>query len=1602
MEMAKKDGLEGRCPACRSPYDKDKINSATPNDHDEFTESGTEKKQKFVKGRVKATGVAAGGGGQAPPPGSSIVGADVRKHLANVRVVQRNLVYVVGMPYSLADEETLVRKEYFGQYGKVVKIAVSRSNSAMSTTSGTAHGPTANVYVTFFREEDAVRCIQAVDGCMFEGRTLRACFGTTKYCNAWLKNLVCPNPDCLYLHEVGTQEDSYTKEEMLHRYNTGLTSSALSPAVGLLTSKHLPQYESGVNRRAVNGLPPPVDGFIMDKQPAPTFLAAAGGGTSALRGNTVLTLGTGTFGKGTAVGPSVGGGAGAGVGAVGGGILPPAASWGAKGGTAAGKLILSTPKPYTAPGAPTGHGQANGAPPVGANAFNNASVWPSPALSSALYSSSPPTAAPGFGPGSAASAAGLGRTSHLTQQHTQQFKPSATVLSSRVIQASAHSPPVIAGQPSAVQPPSNPPGPAGGSGGKSPYRERQRKSPPSPMQSPPPPSSTATLASNQATTSNSHRGGAGGKVLDSLEAASFAAAAAGSAPGADATRLPARQTQAWPTPPGIASAAALAAPPAAVVEDATASAGHVQRLSDVVSSTAVAGTGVGQAVTAAQREGGAGASNAALLVPPGIAPPVGAITAGASPGGKGGGQGTRGKSRLVVLGHTGGASSKSLLSSSSAGSGAGTSPREKLPADKGAEVVAETTVSPASVAKEDTAMSIGVSSNGSSSALDTASLQHISSASPGQARKGGTSVNPSSSSSVAESSRALQANQSSAAPPGFAVPPGFGPATVKARGVDDGAGVGKSTGGSQTEKADAVAAAISTSGGTEPNGSAAISSERTMEGFETTPSQHDVQRVDWSMPGSQGSGRYRDPSLVDWQTPADTSSSRVSSAIGGRSWRQQGEQLSSSADSILFPTHIASSAVSRGSVDDLREDSSSLIMRMAEVAQQLQQRLHEEQQDQGAIPSKENEWSLIEGILEMPLKNGGRGTHAHRNGSVDDAQDDEADTLWDASWLAAAAISTSLKVQAGGEPSGTAAAAAAALVAKASASPKDPVAGWLLHSLSMPPGSRKLNGTSPSTNPNPGSSSLTPGPAAAAVPVHAQAPPPASSFKQSRFSFARNSSGAQAGHQGSALPHSMSFPHQKGEEAAQVLQAPTTLRSVPEAPPGFSIKKGSSINAAQNDGADTTRLLGPEVATSALAVPPGFKIPTRASSPALPVAGSVPNGGTLAAASTGGDAQSQTVARDDSSVLPGLLSNPSLLSTALDGETASAAATAAVAAVTALSDGPSALTSVWQTPSTSTSPPFSTNGMTSATCLGDPSAGRASGSLVAPAFSPATVGNASAWDFASSVAASDPAWSMDQGSSANQGRGLSLGAGMFPTGSAELPTNAVDSSRANPGDSAGRGASSAASPSLLSALSRTLQAFSTAGAAPAGFGSSTTSAPQTSFMTSGPSLTTSTSLWLPGAQRGVGAVVGEQDADYMQSSSAHPSQAREAFPGARLGQIPHRVDSQKAVNGPVIKSRLVALAEPMGTSSVATDLEPWQLLPETDVVEEVAVSSAPLTSLVGLGSAVLPGLLGKTASGRGLATTEPKVGTSIPFKATSRRVGGGRYGFGLEPEDGAN
>jgi len=187
--------------------------------------------------------------GRGAPPGGITLD---RRSLQNLRVIQRHLIYVIGLPPSLSNTDTLASADFFGQYGKVVKVVV---NTHEGVANDDPRYGSVSAYVTFQYRDDARAAIRAVDGFWLEGRHLRASFGTTKYCNNFARSLPCTNPDCLYLHELGEAEDRFTKEEI----QAGLARQhAAMDRDFILTGKVLLGGASGTGLRPTKPvLPPP-------------------------------------------------------------------------------------------------------------------------------------------------------------------------------------------------------------------------------------------------------------------------------------------------------------------------------------------------------------------------------------------------------------------------------------------------------------------------------------------------------------------------------------------------------------------------------------------------------------------------------------------------------------------------------------------------------------------------------------------------------------------------------------------------------------------------------------------------------------------------------------------------------------------------------------------------------------------------------------------------------------------------------------------------------------------------------------------------------------------------------------------------------------------------------------------------------------------------------------------------------------------------------------------------------------------------------------------------------------------------------------------------
>ncbi|RKP14550.1 RING/Ubox like zinc-binding domain-containing protein [Piptocephalis cylindrospora] len=210
-----KNDMNGLCPSCRRVYTEQPY-EFTPVSIEEVNRIKLEKKAKERAQREAE--------------------ARARQSLANARILQRNLVYVTNMlGRHTIDESTLKSNDFFGQFGKIHKLSTGKASKASANASLTASTsstpataasssttstsitsspapPTSittsiAIYITYATAEEAKRCVDAVNGSKFDGRTIRACFGTTKYCSSYLARQPCTVPHCTFLHEEGEEVD---------------------------------------------------------------------------------------------------------------------------------------------------------------------------------------------------------------------------------------------------------------------------------------------------------------------------------------------------------------------------------------------------------------------------------------------------------------------------------------------------------------------------------------------------------------------------------------------------------------------------------------------------------------------------------------------------------------------------------------------------------------------------------------------------------------------------------------------------------------------------------------------------------------------------------------------------------------------------------------------------------------------------------------------------------------------------------------------------------------------------------------------------------------------------------------------------------------------------------------------------------------------------------------------------------------------------------------------------------------------------------------------------------------------------------------------------
>ena len=140
--------------------------------------------------------------------------------LKKLRIIKQNLIHVQGLPKKFANIEKLKSKEYFGQYGTIKNIILSKKINPENNKEAYS------VYITYENKIEAASAILCIDSLLIDGKIIRAFFGTTKYCNSFLNNQKCKNcQKCVFLHQLVTNKDIIIDENTKFSYSEHLNMS---------------------------------------------------------------------------------------------------------------------------------------------------------------------------------------------------------------------------------------------------------------------------------------------------------------------------------------------------------------------------------------------------------------------------------------------------------------------------------------------------------------------------------------------------------------------------------------------------------------------------------------------------------------------------------------------------------------------------------------------------------------------------------------------------------------------------------------------------------------------------------------------------------------------------------------------------------------------------------------------------------------------------------------------------------------------------------------------------------------------------------------------------------------------------------------------------------------------------------------------------------------------------------------------------------------------------------------------------------------------------------------------------------------------------------
>lgn len=124
---------------------------------------------------------------------------DMAQFQKRVRIVEKNIIYVRGLPKQLLKPAVLKKKELFGQYGRIKKVLIKKKEDSSRET---------DINIIYSSPLEASIAILCTNNHLINNKKLKVSFGMRKFCVFFLQRQPCVKRKCAFKHMNPFQKDN--------------------------------------------------------------------------------------------------------------------------------------------------------------------------------------------------------------------------------------------------------------------------------------------------------------------------------------------------------------------------------------------------------------------------------------------------------------------------------------------------------------------------------------------------------------------------------------------------------------------------------------------------------------------------------------------------------------------------------------------------------------------------------------------------------------------------------------------------------------------------------------------------------------------------------------------------------------------------------------------------------------------------------------------------------------------------------------------------------------------------------------------------------------------------------------------------------------------------------------------------------------------------------------------------------------------------------------------------------------------------------------------------------------------------------------------------